>query len=108
MLLSKKKIIVTGGSLGLGKTIAEHLVKAGADLMICSRNPGALQEALTELQSLSVDSEQVIRSFPCDVADRSEQTLNLFERAGIDEQVESAVVVDIAFAACRCRGGFNL
>jgi len=43
---SNKTVIVTGGSRGLGRGIAERFLSAGADVLICGRNePESLPEA---------------------------------------------------------------
>ncbi|MBF0279390.1 MAG: SDR family oxidoreductase [SAR324 cluster bacterium] len=94
MLLSGKKVILTGGSLGLGKAIAEELLKQGADLMICSRNQKELVEAQQDLTSRCISTDQKVRSFPCDVSKRDEvaalfsNTLEAFE--GLDVLVNNA------------------
>ena len=36
--LKGKKAIVTGGSKGIGRAVAETLTKEGADVAICARN----------------------------------------------------------------------
>jgi len=47
--LKGKVALVTGGSRGLGKTMARILVEAGADIIISSRNAEALGTALEEI-----------------------------------------------------------
>jgi len=44
--LDGKKAIVTGGSKGLGRSIAEELAKEGADLAICECGLGAVETQL--------------------------------------------------------------
>ncbi len=46
--LTGKTAIVTGGSRGIGKEMAEGLAEAGADLMLCARNAEALDATVTE------------------------------------------------------------
>lgn len=48
--LKGKTAIVVGGSKGLGKGIAEGLAKAGANLVICTRNELALNLAVEEIR----------------------------------------------------------
>lgn len=51
--LKEKKIIVTGGSRGIGKDIALAFAKLGATLVITGRNKNALSDAVQELQQYS-------------------------------------------------------
>jgi NAD(P)-dependent dehydrogenase (short-subunit alcohol dehydrogenase family) len=48
--LRGKKAIVTGGSKGLGRAIAEELAQEGADVAICARNAEQVDRAGTELK----------------------------------------------------------
>ena len=56
-LLENKTAIVTGGSKGIGFSIAERFSKEGAKVIICSRNESELSESATS--SLS-ESEMVL------------------------------------------------
>jgi len=49
--LTGRVAIVTGGSRGLGKEIAEGLAEAGASLMICARRERWLKPTLEEFQA---------------------------------------------------------
>ena len=48
--VSEKTILVTGGAHGLGRMIAEGLVRAGADVLITSRKADAAEEAALHMQ----------------------------------------------------------
>ena len=48
-LLENKTAIVTGGSKGIGFSIAERFSKEGAKVIICSRNESELSESATDL-----------------------------------------------------------
>jgi NAD(P)-dependent dehydrogenase (short-subunit alcohol dehydrogenase family) len=45
-----KSVLVTGGSRGIGKAIAEAFVKAGARVIVCSRDAASCSETARELQ----------------------------------------------------------
>lgn len=49
MKLKDKKALITGGSKGIGKGIAEAYLKEGAEVVICGRNEDSLQAAHEEL-----------------------------------------------------------
>jgi 3-oxoacyl-[acyl-carrier protein] reductase len=44
--------IVTGGSRGIGRAIAERLCREGANVVLCARNPASLAEAKRTLEAL--------------------------------------------------------
>lgn len=50
--LAGKKALVTGGAQGLGRMIAEGLLRAGADVAITSRKADACEEAAGEMKTL--------------------------------------------------------
>src|SRR4051812_47037092 len=47
--LRGKKAIVTGGTRGIGRAIADLLAAEGCDLAICARNPEAVKETAATL-----------------------------------------------------------
>lgn len=49
-LLKNKRILVTGGGTGLGKEMATHFAKHGAEIFICGRRENVLLETANELQ----------------------------------------------------------
>src|SRR5688572_22379605 len=62
--LSGKTAIVTGGSRGIGKEMAEGLAEAGASLMLCARRAEWLDETVEEFRSRDFNVEAIL----CDVS----------------------------------------
>ena len=49
-----KRVIVMGGSRGIGRSVALGFAAAGAAVSICARNPGPLEAARAEIKALGV------------------------------------------------------
>lgn len=63
--LSGRVAIVTGGSIGLGRQMAEGLAEMGANLVLCARKKERCEQAAEELKQLGVKT----LAFGCDVKD---------------------------------------
>ncbi|HET9180913.1 MAG TPA: SDR family oxidoreductase [Candidatus Angelobacter sp.] len=66
-LLAGKRILITGGATGLGKSMGQRFVELGAALYICGRREEMLKQAAAELRS-AIPGAQV-KTFSCDVRD---------------------------------------
>ena len=65
---SGKVVVVTGGSQGLGRAIAEAFGKAGAKVVIAARSAETLEQAAAELKTKGVDAQPVV----CDVTQQAD------------------------------------
>ncbi|WP_254524463.1 SDR family NAD(P)-dependent oxidoreductase [Natrinema caseinilyticum] len=71
--------IVTGGSGGIGASIAERFVENGANVVVCSREQTRVDEVAETIDDRNLSGD--IRAVECDVTDRP----------AVDELVEAAV-----------------
>jgi NAD(P)-dependent dehydrogenase (short-subunit alcohol dehydrogenase family) len=67
-LLAGKKILVTGGATGLGKSMGKRFLELGARLYICGRREDVLKETAKELAAATGGKVEI---FPCDVRDNA-------------------------------------
>jgi len=67
-LLAGKRILVTGGATGLGKSMGKRFVELGAALCICGRREEMLKQAADELLSARPGAQ--VKTFSCDVRDK--------------------------------------
>lgn len=71
-LLKGKKALITGGTAGIGKAIARLYAEQGADVAIFGTNKERAEQAVQEIGSALIHSEQKILSFLVDVAKAKE------------------------------------
>jgi gluconate 5-dehydrogenase len=83
--LTGKAAIVTGGSRGLGREMAEALCEAGAAVMLCARREDWLTPTMEEFRARGFSVEGML----CDVANPEQG------RAVVDETVNKFGKVDI-------------
>jgi NAD(P)-dependent dehydrogenase (short-subunit alcohol dehydrogenase family) len=93
--LTGKVALVTGGSKGLGRAMAQALARAGADVAIASRTQRDLDEAAAEIQAAGrrvlaatadVSEEASIQRLVRRVLDRFGQIDVLVNNAGVEGQ----------------------
>jgi NAD(P)-dependent dehydrogenase (short-subunit alcohol dehydrogenase family) len=66
-LLANKKILVTGGGTGLGRSITERYLQLGAEVVICGRRQEVLDQTVSALRA-SISGAQV-SGLTCNVRD---------------------------------------
>jgi len=67
--LSGKKALITGGSRGIGKAIAQELCSQGADITVVARNMDDLEQLETDLKC----SDYYITTIQADLSDREDR-----------------------------------
>jgi NAD(P)-dependent dehydrogenase (short-subunit alcohol dehydrogenase family) len=77
--LTGRVAIITGGSMGLGRQMAEGLAEMGANLVLCARKADRCLQAAEELQQLGIKA----MSIGCDV--RSQTSIQEFVDATISK-----------------------
>src|ERR1700719_1675789 len=83
--LTGRVAIITGGSIGLGRQMAEGLAEMGANLVLCARKKERCESAADELKPLGVAT----LALACDVTNPAsiqqvvETTLSRFKRIDI-------------------------
>jgi NAD(P)-dependent dehydrogenase (short-subunit alcohol dehydrogenase family) len=89
-LLAGKRILITGGATGLGKSMGKRFLELGASLCICGRREQVLADAAADLEALTGGT---VATFPCDVRDaaRVEAMIDNFWNTGpLDVLVNNA------------------
>jgi len=83
--LTGKTAIVTGGSRGIGKEMAEGLAEAGASLMLCARREEWLNETVEELRGkgFRVEGKVCDVSIEADVQAVASETVETFGKIDI-------------------------
>src|SRR5947208_15569077 len=84
--LSGRTALVTGGSKGLGKSMARAFAEAGANIFVCSRNQNELNTAAAEIgEGLTVRVESMTADLadPAQVRKLGNEALKRFGHAAI-------------------------
>ncbi len=85
-----KRVVVTGGSKGIGRAIALGFARAGASVSICARGEAALQATRAQIAAMNVPAHAAL----CDLADGASVSAYVAAAAkeigGIDVLVNNA------------------
>lgn len=96
-LLSGRRILVTGGGTGLGKSIGRRFLELGARLVICGRRADVLAATAAELRVELPGTE--IRAQSCDLRDPEAveaMVAELWQESPLDVLVNNAAATFIA------------
>lgn len=89
MSIQNKIAVVTGGTKGIGRAVAESLLREGASVFVCARNESHLKQALSEMREMGN-----VMGEACDVRSESQvrQMLEECERrfGGVDILINNA------------------
>ena len=85
--LKNKTAIVTGGTRGIGRAIAQELVSAGLAVAITARDEDALEKTLSQLNRRK---SGIAKGYICDVRDYEQVRAVFAEIGGIDILVNNA------------------
>ena len=89
-LLKGKRILVTGGGTGLGKEMSRYFLKYGAEVLICGRRVGVLEETAKELMD---ENGGIIKCYGLDIRgaqDVDETIGEIFAEGPLDGLVNNA------------------
>jgi len=83
--LTGRVAIITGGSIGLGRQMAEGLAEMGANLVLCARKKERCQQAAEDLQKLGVKTVALACDVknPADIHQVVDATMSQFGRIDI-------------------------
>ena len=97
--LSGKKVIVTGGSKGIGRAITESFLREGAEVAICARDLPTLEAAKQEMSELGV-----VHIYQADMSKVEDcegfVTAAAGEMSGLDILVSNVSAMNTDFQAC--------
>src|SRR6185436_1537391 len=89
MDLKGKFAVVTGGTKGIGRAIAESLVDAGASVAITARNQDEITKAVSQINRRS---RGMAKGYVCDVRDYNQVKSLLAEVGAVDILINNAGV----------------
>jgi 3-oxoacyl-[acyl-carrier protein] reductase len=95
--LEKKIAVVTGGGVGIGRSIALEFAKAGADVVVCSRKIENLEPVTAEIKTLGR------RSFCMAVDVREEEAVKGLVERTVKELGRLDIMVNNAGASFRAK-----
>ncbi|MCA9575972.1 MAG: SDR family NAD(P)-dependent oxidoreductase [Myxococcales bacterium] len=110
MTLARARVVITGGTRGIGRALAEALVQEGSEVLVCGRDDAALAAVRRDLG---------VRALRCDITDPADVArladVVRAELCGVDllinnagRQVDHDVVTGLDMSAARDEVAVNL
>jgi 3-dehydrosphinganine reductase len=103
MKYQNKRVIITGGSSGIGKAIAMLFAEAGANIALIARDLAKLERAKQEIEAVKLSPTQKILIFTANVAQYEEITAAIqsaiAELEGLDILITSAGIAHPGYFA---------
>ena len=102
--LKGKKALVTGGTRGIGRAIAERLAMEGADVAVCARNQDEVAQTVDALRGMGVQATGA----SVDVGDEARLKAWIDAAAGELGGLDVLVANVSAMGAADWRGSFEI
>ncbi len=100
MTLKDKVVVITGGSKGIGRSLAEGFIKEGAKTIICSNNKDVLESTAEQIGAwgiyADVTKEEDLSALAREVVDKYGQIDIWVNNAGIFRERKNAEDFDMA------------
>ncbi len=90
MDVSQKKVLITGGSSGIGLALAKALAQQGAHICLLARDEKKLAAALEDVKKMAAAPDQKMEVISCDIRDyeKLDQMLQAWcDREGVPDMV---------------------
>lgn len=83
--MKDKVVVITGGSSGIGRALAEEFGRRGSRILITGRDAGALNDTVTELTQRNIDVRAIIADVSREEDNRkmAEEAVRLFGKIDI-------------------------
>lgn len=96
-LLRGKRILVTGGGKGLGRSMGQRFVELGADLAICGRDVAALEGTAAAFRAIRPDARVAVHVCDLRSGDAVEAMMDeIWSAAPLDVLINSAAATFLA------------
>ncbi|CAI9715888.1 3-ketodihydrosphingosine reductase [Octopus vulgaris] len=89
-------IVVTGGSSGIGKSVALYVASKGANVTLLARNQERLQNVADEVQKCFIDEQQKVVTASVDLSKSYQDVENTMKKVIEDQGKEVDILVNCA------------